>query len=700
MVGGTEITYVTLANSVNGPFTSPLTITSGDSLFIKMDVTPLGAVQTTYYLDVNENHVIDSTDLLIDGEFIFDNNTMPPGMIDLDMTEGVIVAFLDTETPPSMTVIIEAKEDEDSVTAIVIFENRPAIYTLSGNIYDQEGHDLVGAWVFVSDSTGTVADASDTLGYYSVPVNAGTYDIEVKHLSGIYSSFDTTIFISGNTTLDATLSRLTSYIRGYVRDESSDPISNVEVWNDRGANTITDTNGMYVLMVTSGSGMFGLNDETLLPNHLNPQTHNYTIGEGDSIVNNSVSNFVCYTANSTISGQVLENGSVPGRSYRLFGWSDILQNTTWTISDQSGNYSLPVHSSMLMPMYNVNIDDWDDRYPWLPGYYPDTMYSFISPYTSGIDFNFLPAETLFADPFTGDMISPDWGSWNTFVSGSPYGGSTVQIENNRLKVHSISSSGTSGYGILSRKPFSIHNREYRVYVDNSMLMETNNSVRIILTDKQWNWEGPESFRNSLQLVFERNMLNERRWRLMRTVDGVSSDIWTSSDSTGHHILFQFIDPDTLVLKIHGIEDYRGQWGNHFSMAYVYLSEFNTYNETSAPVYFDEFFVGPLGATSVRELGGPQLREFSINQNYPNPFNPVTLIQYEVPMQSRITIDVYNILGEHVSTLVNELQSAGRYEASFYGNQLPSGVYYYRMNASDPGTGIIRASEMKKAILIK
>jgi len=79
--------------------------------------------------------------------------------------------------------------------------------------------------------------------------------------------------------------------------------------------------------------------------------------------------------------------------------------------------------------------------------------------------------------------------------------------------------------------------------------------------------------------------------------------------------------------------------------------------------------------------------FSLSQNYPNPFNPVTTIRYQVPKIEKVTIEVYNILGERVKTLVNELLEPGYYEVKWrsnndYNNQVASGVYIYRMRAGD------------------
>jgi len=86
-------------------------------------------------------------------------------------------------------------------------------------------------------------------------------------------------------------------------------------------------------------------------------------------------------------------------------------------------------------------------------------------------------------------------------------------------------------------------------------------------------------------------------------------------------------------------------------------------------------------------------EYFIGQNYPNPFNPTTTINYQIPELSYVTLKVYDVLGSEVTTLVNEEKSTGSYEVEFNASTLPSGIYFYRLQA---GSFV----ETKKMVLLK
>jgi hypothetical protein len=74
--------------------------------------------------------------------------------------------------------------------------------------------------------------------------------------------------------------------------------------------------------------------------------------------------------------------------------------------------------------------------------------------------------------------------------------------------------------------------------------------------------------------------------------------------------------------------------------------------------------------------------YSLAQNFPNPFNPETTIKYQVPVQSYITLKVYNLVGNEVQTLVAGVQPAGTYSVKFNGSKLSSGIYFYRLETNE------------------
>ena len=89
--------------------------------------------------------------------------------------------------------------------------------------------------------------------------------------------------------------------------------------------------------------------------------------------------------------------------------------------------------------------------------------------------------------------------------------------------------------------------------------------------------------------------------------------------------------------------------------------------------------------------------FSMGQNYPNPSNPKSKIDYEIPISGKVTIKLFNLLGQEVVSIVNETREAGYYTAEFDGTNLASGVYIYRITAEGNGE---KFSKTLKMVLVK
>ena len=91
--------------------------------------------------------------------------------------------------------------------------------------------------------------------------------------------------------------------------------------------------------------------------------------------------------------------------------------------------------------------------------------------------------------------------------------------------------------------------------------------------------------------------------------------------------------------------------------------------------------------------------FVLYQNYPNPFNPSTKIKFTIPVTvsevegSLVTLKIYDVLGNEIATLVNEEETAGEYEIEFSANNIPSGIYLYKLSVGS-------FNDTKKMVLIK
>lgn len=92
-------------------------------------------------------------------------------------------------------------------------------------------------------------------------------------------------------------------------------------------------------------------------------------------------------------------------------------------------------------------------------------------------------------------------------------------------------------------------------------------------------------------------------------------------------------------------------------------------------------------------------KFNLSQNYPNPFNPNTIINYSLPASSKVTLEVYNSLGQLVSVLENGIKSAGVYDINWNAESLPSGVYFIRINALESDSKKSH-THVTKALLLK
>ncbi|MBK9331618.1 MAG: T9SS type A sorting domain-containing protein [Ignavibacteria bacterium] len=99
-------------------------------------------------------------------------------------------------------------------------------------------------------------------------------------------------------------------------------------------------------------------------------------------------------------------------------------------------------------------------------------------------------------------------------------------------------------------------------------------------------------------------------------------------------------------------------------------------------------------TNIPEINNSVIHNYKLFQNYPNPFNPKTIINYYIPASGFVSLKIYDALGNEVTAIVNEKQSAGSYDAAFDGTGLSSGIYFYSLYSD----GILK--DTKRMLLLK
>lgn len=128
----------------------------------------------------------------------------------------------------------------------------------------------------------------------------------------------------------------------------------------------------------------------------------------------------------------------------------------------------------------------------------------------------------------------------------------------------------------------------------------------------------------------------------------------------------------------------------------YRAELTTGVKNSVGVALASSFVWKFSTglpVNIQDTFKPAPDKLILKQNYPNPFNPFTRIQYELSTPAQVQIDLYNNVGQKISTLLNQFKTAGMHQLYFNGSNLPAGIYYYRLKAA-------QTEQVKKMILLK
>ncbi len=185
--------------------------------------------------------------------------------------------------------------------------------------------------------------------------------------------------------------------------------------------------------------------------------------------------------------------------------------------------------------------------------------------------------------------------------------------------------------------------------------------------------------SSNELIFEEEML-------LRVGIGVIDINWIDSDSA------------LSIAELSGGKEFRNQYpsaNTEATLVNYVTPEFSTYwridykyNDNKLTVH-----VNAQTGVAVTSVDKTSLIDYSLYQNYPNPFNPITKIQYEIPVENKVTIKIFDILGREVTTLLEKFMKPGIYEVSWNAKNNVSGVYFYKIKSGD-------FTSVKKMIVLK
>lgn len=270
---------------------------------------------------------------------------------------------------------------------------------------------------------------------------------------------------------------------------------------------------------------------------------------------------------------------------------------------------------------------------------------------------------IMASDNTTQVIAPVEIIW---TQSGPVGNDYQGLKSTTINIHEL-----SGLDINTTYKLHIYAKSWGTDGDSWLSNSGSNYVATFTTSGTW----PVELTNFTAMMKGNNItLN---WKTATEVNNYGFEVQKSSDNSSWN-------------KIGFVN---GAGNSNSPKEYTYTDKLSNIN---GKFYYRLKQIdndGTISFSKVVEVLNSKPSTLNLSQNYPNPFNPSTVIKYQIPVDARVSIKVYNVLGNVVATLQNGFQTAGEYSVSVDGSNLASGVYFYKIEAGD-------FSATKKMLLTK
>ena len=661
----TQVTFFVNGTPVN-------TITQGDTLVWQVDCTPGGTVDFEIWMDLDGNQTLDTNDVRLFTYSVTDGdssgNDGPP---DIDGLNGFITSSIGAFGFAPISWGFVAKEGSTMATGfltILPMPNPPG--SVSGTVSFDDGH--CPANVFVStdlDNPPFWNAITDSNGNYTINIGeTGDYEIGVMYFNTYYIPPEPQmVTVNGAVTgVDFVFHAPQCVITGALMDESGNlllrpirmGVEDVGMNHDVGYGEFSD--GQYLFGLYPGTFRLNFESESLNPEYLSPVSWSnpyftFTIDSGMTLTKD----IVFYAPDTEIYARILMNGvpvSTPGQFW-VEAWNDTVGRMEIS-NDTTGLVVLPVKSG-----YFYSTDLRNEDIP--PGFgVPGGLHrEHIAPGDT-VEYNLVNfSEMVYGlvslDP--GDP-QPNWedmftvwveksGSIVNTTSLNSDGSFEISVPDDTLRV-----------GIWNPWEYVVKPQYYDPVLPNDTLSFMANYANAYIQGKLF---GLDSIPGN-QGVFAQS-------------DGIWPDVYTSwssihSDTTytlrvceGTWTIFPpdipgYVIPPAVTLNI---------------------------PEVDTTIVLDFYYIPDV----LEKEPESRILTYELEQNYPNPFNPETTIPFTIPRTEHVLIEVYDVLGSRVETLLDKTVGAGRHEVHWNAMNHPSGIYFCKMKAGD-------FTAMRKLILMK